>query len=93
MEQTYELVIGAQEARLVATQEPIDVGDALILDREILLVLRESERAATLGRARFECRCALQLNSRSHDLVAYARELQLSFTEAREVDVPRLGIA
>lgn len=85
MEQVYELVLDAQEERLVATEEAVDVGDALILDREILLVLRESEDAATAGRARFECRCALQLNSRSHDLVAYARELQLSFTEAREV--------
>jgi hypothetical protein len=84
MEQMYELVLDGDE-RLVASEEPVDVGDALILEDEILLVLRESEHAGTSGRARYEVRRALRLKHQAKELVAYAEELQLKFAEAREV--------
>ena len=84
MQQPYELVVEGDD-RLVATEEPVDVGDALIVEDEVLLVLRESEHATTAGRARYECRRALQLRHRAQELLAYARELELKFAEAREV--------
>jgi hypothetical protein len=42
MEQVYELVLEGRDARLVTTHKPVEVGDALVLEGEILLVLRES---------------------------------------------------
>ena len=82
MEQLYELVVEGDE-RLVATEEPVEVGDVLIVEDEVLLVLRESDAAAP-GR-RYECRRALQLRNRAQELLAYTRELELKFAEAREV--------
>ena len=84
MEHLHELVLGRDE-RLVATEEPVDVGDALIVEDEVLLVLREAERVAVPGRPRYECRRALQLRHQAEELVAYAQELQLKFAEAREL--------
>jgi hypothetical protein len=84
MEQLYELVVGGDE-RLVATEEPLVVGDALIVDDEILLVLRETHRAATVGRARYECRRPLRLADQAQELLAYAQKLGLEFATARDV--------
>jgi hypothetical protein len=84
MEHVYELVLGADE-RLVATEEPVDVGDALIVEDEVLLVLREAEHVGAPGRPRYECRRALLLRRRAEELVAYTQELQLKFAEAREL--------
>jgi hypothetical protein len=84
MEQVYELELEGAE-RLVTADEPIDVGAALIVDDEILLVLRESENVATIGRARYECRRALRLRHQAEELVAHANELELEFARAREV--------
>jgi hypothetical protein len=61
MEMLYELVIDGENEKLVATDESVDVGDALVLDNEVWLVLREAERAAVRGHARYLCRRALQL--------------------------------
>lgn len=84
MEHAYELVLGGDE-RLAATEAPVDVGDALIVEDEVLLVLREAERVAAAGRPRYECRRALHLRHQAEKLVAYSQELQLEFAEAREV--------
>lgn len=64
MEQLYELVVEGDE-RLVATEEPVEVGDVLIVGDEVLLVLRESDAVAP-GR-RYECRRALQLRNRAQN--------------------------
>jgi hypothetical protein len=79
-----ELVIDDRE-RLVTTAEPIAVGDALIVEDEILLVLRETEVEAVRAQARFQCRRALALQGRAHELLAYSKELRLKLTEAREI--------
>jgi hypothetical protein len=91
VEVAYELVLGDGEERVVASDKLIDVGDALLLDGEVWLVLRESERdaardkaAATRARARFHCRRALRLRTEARDLVAYAEELRLNFTQVRD---------
>lgn len=80
----YELVLNGEDEKVVAADEPLGVGDAVALDDEIWLVLRESEQAALRGRARFECRRALVLRRRAHELIDHASELQLKITEARE---------
>ena len=79
-----ELVTDDRET-LVATTEPLAVGDALIVDDEILLVLRESERDAVRARARFQCRRALVLRDQAEELLSYSKELELKLTEAREI--------
>lgn len=84
-----ELVVDDRE-RLVATVEPIAVGDALIIEDEILLVVRESEREAVRAQARFQCRRALRLRGQALELLAYSQELQLQLTEAREIRERRL---
>jgi hypothetical protein len=81
---TYELVLPDRERKIVAAVEPIRVGDAVAIDNEIWLVLRESDRASTTGRARFDCRRALKLRLRAEELVAYAKQLGLQVTTARE---------
>ena len=80
----YELVLNGENEKVVAADEPLSVGDAVALDDEIWLVLRESEQAALRGRARFECRRALVLRRRAQELIDHASELQLKITEARE---------
>jgi len=65
-----------------------DVGDAVVLDNEVWLVLREAERAAVRGHARYLCRRALQLRVEAEELIAHAKALQLKFTEVREVSSP-----
>lgn len=88
MEMVYELVLaGHEDDKLVETDEPLDVGDAVAIDDEIWLVMRE-DRARTLGRARFECRRALRLRNQAEALLAYAKELELSVTKARAARVP-----
>src|SRR5204863_7662691 len=59
MEMLYELVIDGENEKLVATDESLDVGDAVVLDNEVWLVLREAERAAVGGHARYLCRRAV----------------------------------
>jgi len=88
MEMLYELVIDGENEKLVATDESLDVGDAVVLDNEVWLVLREAERAAVRGHARYLCRRALQLRGEAEELIAHAKALQLKFTEAREVRSP-----
>ncbi|TML27841.1 MAG: hypothetical protein E6G26_08020 [Actinobacteria bacterium] len=85
MEMLYELELDGENEKLVATGELLDVGDAVMLDNEVWLVLREAERAAIRGHARYLCRRALQLRVEAEELVAHAKALQLKFTEAREV--------
>lgn len=85
MDGVYELVVCDEAERLVSADGPIDVGDALAIDDEIWLVLREAELTSTVGRARFECRRALKLRLRAEELIAYAKELELKITRAREV--------
>jgi hypothetical protein len=80
----YELVLNGEDEKVVAADESLSVGDAVALDDEIWLVLRESEQAALRGRARFECRRALVLRRRAQELIDHASELQLKITEARE---------
>ncbi len=80
----YELVLNGEDEKVVAADEPLSVGDAVALDDEIWLVLRESEQSALRGRARFECRRALVLRRRAQELIDHASELQLKITEARE---------
>ena len=80
----YELVLNGEDERVVAADEPLGVGDAVALDHEIWLVLRESEQAALRGRARFECRRALLLRRRAQELIKQANELQLKIAQARE---------
>lgn len=80
----YELLLDTGTEKLVASDELIDVGDALILGNEVWLVLRESDEAATRCRARFVCRHALQLQGEVGDLIAYVEELGLQFTRVRE---------
>jgi hypothetical protein len=80
----YELVLNGEDEKVVAADEPLSVGDAVALNDEIWLVLRESEQAALRGRARFECRRALVLRRRAQELIDHASDLQLKITEARE---------
>jgi hypothetical protein len=80
----YELVLNGEDEKVVAADEPLSVGDAVALNDEIWLVLRESEQAALRGRARFECRRALVLRRRAQELIDHASELHLKITEARE---------
>jgi hypothetical protein len=84
MEHIYELVVHGDEERVVTTEEPLDVGDALIVEDEVLLVLRECRQTAAARPARCECRRALQLST-GQELLTYTRELELKFAEAREV--------
>ena len=84
MQVGYELLLDDGTEKLVASDELIDVGDALILGCEVLLVLRESDKAATRGRARFVCRRALQLQGEVAELIAYVEELGLQFTRVRD---------
>ena len=81
----YELALNDQTKKVVEVDDSLHVGDAVILDDEIWLVLRESELAALRGRARFECRRALHLQDQARNLIEYAHELQLQFTHAREL--------
>ncbi len=83
MEALYEVVIGGEDERVVATEEPVDVGAALAIDDEVWLVLRESERRAHRGSARFECRRASCLPNQARELIACANALRLDPTRAR----------
>jgi hypothetical protein len=86
----YGLRIDGEEERVVLTDRTLDVGDAVLVGDEIWLVLREADaRAATRYRARFECRRALVLRNQAEELIAYARELELEITKAREDRGPR----
>lgn len=80
----YELVLDGEDEKVVAADEPLSVGDAVALDEEIWLVLRESEQSALRGRARFECRRALVLRRRAEELIAQANDLQLKIAKASE---------
>jgi hypothetical protein len=88
MEMLYELELDGENEKLVATVEFLDVGDAVVLDNEVWLVLREAERAAIRGHARYLCRRALQLRCEAEELIAYTKALQLKFTQARNVRSP-----
>lgn len=83
MEALYELVLRDEGEKVVLADEPIDVGDAVAIDNEVWLVLRQAERASTIGRARFECRRALKLRLQAEELIAYAKELELKLTRTR----------
>ena len=80
----YELVLDGEDEKVVAADEPLSVGDAVALDNEIWLVLRESEQAALRGRVRFECRRALVLRLRAQELIDHANEMQLKIAKARD---------
>ena len=80
----YELVLDGEDEKVVAADEPLGVGDAVALDDEIWLVLRESEQAALRGRARLECRRALVLRRRAQELIDHANEVQLKIAKARD---------
>jgi hypothetical protein len=84
MEALYELVLPDDSEKVVIAETPIDVGDAVAIDDEIWLVLRESEQAALGGRGRYECRRALRLRNQAQELIAYSKQLELEITRARE---------
>lgn len=88
MEAVYELVLHEEADKVVLTEEPLEIGDAVAIDDEIWLALRESEQAAVRGRARYECRRGLRLRNHAKDLLGYARELGLNITRAREASTP-----
>jgi hypothetical protein len=88
MERVYELVVADEDEKLVETDEPLDVGDAVAIDDEIWLVVRAADRTTTLARARVECRRALRLRNPAEALLAYAKELELSITKARAARGP-----
>ncbi len=83
MEALYELVVGGEDEQIVSMEEPVGVGDALAIDDEVWLVLRESQRPAQRGSARFECRRAFRLPNQARELIAYAKALSLDLTQAR----------
>jgi hypothetical protein len=56
--------------KVVLADEAIGIGDAVVIDNEVWLILREAERASTIGGARFE-------------LIAYAKKLELEITRTR----------
>ena len=82
LEAAYELALDDGREKVVAADELIDVGDALVFGHEIWLVLRRVERRASDCVARFECRVALQLDG--HDLMDYVAALRLKFTPVRD---------
>jgi hypothetical protein len=84
MEESYELALEDGRAKVVAADQPIAVGDALLLGDEVLLVVRESEERPRRGLARFECRLALRLRGQGRELLDYAEQLRLKFTTVRE---------
>jgi hypothetical protein len=84
MEESYELALEDGRAKVVAADQPIGVGDALVLGDEVLLVVREAEERPRHGIARFECRLALRLRGQGRELIDYADELRLKFTSVRE---------
>jgi len=84
MEASYELALEDGRAKVVAADQPIGIGDALLLGDEVLLVVRESEERPRDVRARFECRLALRLRGQGRELLDYAEELRLKFTRVRE---------
>lgn len=88
MEVVYELVLHEEQEKVVLTEEPLEIGDAVAIDDEIWLVLRESEQAAVHGHTRYECRRGLRLRNHAKDLLAYAKELELKITRAREANAP-----
>ena len=67
----------------MSTEDLVGVGDAIAIDDEVWLVLRESERPARRGSARYECRRALRLPNQARELTAYAKALRLDLTPAR----------
>jgi hypothetical protein len=84
MDALYELVLPDDSEKVVIAEAPIDVGDAVAIDDEIWLVLRECDQAALGGRARYECRRALRLRNQAQELIAYSKQLELNITRARE---------
>jgi hypothetical protein len=81
----YELRLDDKTEKLVEVDAPVHIGDALVLDDEVWLVLRESERRSLRARAAFACRRALRLRNQAQELVDYAQELHLHFTKVREL--------
>jgi hypothetical protein len=84
VEALYELVLADDSEKVVVAEAPIEVGDAVAIDDEIWLVLRECDQAALRGRARYECRRALRLRNQAQELIAYSKQLELNITRARE---------
>jgi hypothetical protein len=84
MEAVYELVLPDDGEKVVIAEAPIDVGDAIAIDDEIWLVLKQCEQVALGGRARYECRRALRLRNQAQELIAYSKQLELKITRARE---------
>jgi hypothetical protein len=81
----YELMLDDETNKLVEVDEPVDIGDALMLNDEVWLVLRKAGRPTVRARAALECRRALRLRNEAQELIDYSRELQLQFTKAREL--------
>jgi hypothetical protein len=73
----YELVLEGRTEKVVEGDEILEVGDALLIEHEVWLILRESEFAATQGRARFECRRALYLRDQAQELTALLKATQV----------------
>lgn len=86
MDELYELVLDGGSEKVVTSVHRVEVGDAVSIDDEIWVVLREAERAATTGRARFECARALRPADRSRGLIAYANALHVKVAEASEAN-------
>jgi hypothetical protein len=92
-EAVYELVLHQEEEKVVLAEEPIDVGDAVVIDDEIWLVLRESEPALVRGRPRFECRRGLRLRNHAQELLNYAKELEAEAHQGARGERSRLVLA
>ena len=85
MEALYELALDDGTERVIASEQSVGIGDAVVLEDEVWLVVRESEREPARGRARFECRRGLKLQDQARELVTYVEELELKFTQVRDV--------
>jgi hypothetical protein len=83
----YELVTKGHEEKVVIIDTRLDVGDAVAIENEIWLVLREAEQAPTIGLARFVCSRALRLQAEAGELMDYATALGLDIIRARELRV------
>jgi hypothetical protein len=81
----YELVIEGRAEKVVVIDTRLDVGDAVAIESEIWLVLREADQAPTIGLARYVCRRSLHLQAEAGELMNYAKALDLDIIKAREL--------
>ena len=79
----YELVLdfdGQEGERVRTIEHPVEVGDALTIDGDVWLVLREDAEEAR-NCSRFQCRRALGATEEARKLVAQSKRLNLLASE------------